>query len=167
MHGFNHENFGELNEKQINKLIKAKTRNKKGPITFSGGVYAFMEKGIVFFVNDSCIEYFKKLDQKLSSKLLLIKASDIPGRLIVEKNLGQRAMVKNILPKTVFELWPIVNCKEKEKECSTAQLLLRKVSRELNNINMKFCHLLHLVSNWQLKQNFEHYYTVRYFNKNE
>ena len=65
---------------QVNKLIKAKTRNKKGPITFSGGVHAFMEKGIVFFVNDSCIEYFKKVDQKLSSKLLLIK-----GYMLIEK----------------------------------------------------------------------------------
>lgn len=58
---------GKINT-QIEKLLSSKRSHKKGPLSFSGGVKAYMETGIIYFTNNNDNQVFVKSNKKKSIK---------------------------------------------------------------------------------------------------
>ncbi|MCY4524644.1 MAG: tRNA lysidine(34) synthetase TilS [Halobacteriovoraceae bacterium] len=55
--------------KQVEKIISAITKGKEGPMIFSGGVYGFMQQGMIHFLKEEHIQKYKELDGRLALKL--------------------------------------------------------------------------------------------------
>jgi tRNA(Ile)-lysidine synthase len=50
IHRLSHDNRGKINS-QIEKLLLSKRSHKKGPLSFSGGVKAYMETGLIYLTS--------------------------------------------------------------------------------------------------------------------
>ncbi|MFZ9001805.1 MAG: tRNA lysidine(34) synthetase TilS [Bacteriovoracaceae bacterium] len=58
---------GKINS-QIEKLLASKRSHKKGPLSFSGGVKAYMETGMIYLTSSSDKQEFVKAEKKVSIK---------------------------------------------------------------------------------------------------
>ncbi|MCO4795142.1 MAG: tRNA lysidine(34) synthetase TilS [Bacteriovoracaceae bacterium] len=65
---------GKLRD-QVDKMIKASLKGKKGPMKFSGGVLGFMDKGVFYFQHVDKLSEISSLDKKLAQ---YISTADIP-----------------------------------------------------------------------------------------
>jgi len=63
-----HSDRGALRD-QIDKMITAQSKGKKGPMKFSGGVYGFMEQGLFYFIHTEKLPDLLAYDETLSSKI--------------------------------------------------------------------------------------------------
>lgn len=82
---------------QIQKLINAQKKNKSGPLLFSGGVLAYLQKQFIFFIHrDDVEEHFKKLDQKALSNLKLGKSFKTQSFPYLEFCLNKRKSKQGI-----------------------------------------------------------------------
>lgn len=93
---------GELRQ-NINKLIEAQKNGKRGPMNFSGGVYAYSYPGMIIFCNKLGLKYFNSLDANISNQIQL--TSQIPD-VVSPFNINKKKMhgLKSIKSDPLFPL---------------------------------------------------------------
>jgi hypothetical protein len=86
---------------QINKLREAYKNNKKGPLSFSGGVKIYIEKNQLYFTNSVIEEKFSKIDTALFQQL---KDTQIPKGDLSKMNKHCPLNKKNkwLYPEIIF-----------------------------------------------------------------
>ncbi len=67
---------------QVDKIIRAAKRGKRGPLIFSGGVLGYPLYGEILFINRRDINYFAELDQTCLNKLINLNKQKVNSELI-------------------------------------------------------------------------------------
>jgi tRNA(Ile)-lysidine synthase len=75
--------------KQVQMMIEAQQKGKKGPMIFSGGVYGFMDKGLFYFLHSEQLRKVHELDEKLSLELRDAQIPDVCHKLDKQKWITQ------------------------------------------------------------------------------
>ena len=107
---------------QIDKMILAVGKGRMGPLIFSGGVYGFMQQGILCFLTEQQKKQYQKLDKILSlkidamninhilevnfSSLAIKKISSIPSQMV----FGRMSDIKFCTGRRdIHPLWPLTS----------------------------------------------------------
>ena len=86
---------------QLQKLIQAFKNNRKGPLSFSGGVKIYLEKHTLYFTNREIEQKFETLDKNIYQSLV---ATQIPvSAAVIKINPLLKQNKKNLLfPELIF-----------------------------------------------------------------
>ena len=91
---------------QFQKLLLAFKNNKKGPLSFSGGVNIYLEKNSLYFTNNEIEQKYKNLDEDIYQYLT---STQIPG---TEDSLTINKLLKSKNKKLIFP--ELVFCRDKK-----------------------------------------------------